>query len=173
MISKLENGKAAGICSIPDELLKAGCEPMAWDLYAILAAIWQFGAVSPDLLRGVVIPLWKGNGNHWTATITKALHCSAKQSRFLFTSFYSVTETPCRTTGGWNNLNSLLCCKVQWGLSNFFPGSSGVRQGGVLAPTLLNTCMGLNTEQRCGTTLGKIKVTDLEFTDVIQSLWKP
>ncbi|XP_069979404.1 uncharacterized protein [Penaeus vannamei] len=61
-ISKLKNGKAAGICGIPDKLLKAGGESMAWGLHAVLSAIWQSGTVPPLLLRDVVIPLWKEKG---------------------------------------------------------------------------------------------------------------
>ena len=64
-ISKLKSGKAAGICDIPAELLKAGGEPMARGLHTVQTAIWQSGTIPPDLLRGVVIPLWKGKGDRW------------------------------------------------------------------------------------------------------------
>ncbi|XP_069974785.1 uncharacterized protein [Penaeus vannamei] len=40
-ISKLRSGKAADVCRIPAELLKAGDEPMAWRSHAIQSAIWQ------------------------------------------------------------------------------------------------------------------------------------
>ena len=40
VISKLKSGKAAGVCGIPAELLKAGGEPMARGLHAVLSAIW-------------------------------------------------------------------------------------------------------------------------------------
>ncbi|XP_069975009.1 uncharacterized protein [Penaeus vannamei] len=53
-ISKLKSGKAAGICVIPAELLKAVGEPMAQSLHAVLAAIWQSGTVPPDLLRETI-----------------------------------------------------------------------------------------------------------------------
>ncbi|XP_069989707.1 uncharacterized protein [Penaeus vannamei] len=43
----------------------AGSEPMAWGLHAVLAARWQPGQHAPNLLRGVVIPLWKGKGDRW------------------------------------------------------------------------------------------------------------
>lgn len=36
---------------------------MAWGLHVVLAAIWQSGSIPPDLLRGIVIPLWKGKGD--------------------------------------------------------------------------------------------------------------
>ncbi|XP_069985521.1 uncharacterized protein [Penaeus vannamei] len=60
VISKLKSGKAAGNCGIPAELLKAGGEPMARGLHA---TICQSGTIPNDLLRGVVIPLWKCKGN--------------------------------------------------------------------------------------------------------------
>ncbi|XP_069997650.1 uncharacterized protein [Penaeus vannamei] len=60
-IAKLNNGKAPGMCSIPAELLKA----MPRGLRPLLAAIWRSGTVPLDLLRGVVIPLWKGKGGRW------------------------------------------------------------------------------------------------------------
>ena len=70
--------------------------------------------------------------------------------------------------------------KCDGGLSSFFPVSSGVRQGCVLAPTLFNTCMDwilgrATVQSHCGATLGNIKVTDLDFADkvAILSLWKP
>ncbi|XP_069989715.1 uncharacterized protein [Penaeus vannamei] len=54
---------------VPDppisELLKAGSEPMARGLHAVLPAIWQSGSITPDLLRGLVIPLWKEKGDSW------------------------------------------------------------------------------------------------------------
>ncbi|XP_069978525.1 uncharacterized protein [Penaeus vannamei] len=67
-ISKLKHETAAGKCDIPAELLKAGVEPVAQGLRVVLAAIWHSGSIPPDLLRGVVIPLWKGKGDRW--------HCS-------------------------------------------------------------------------------------------------
>ncbi|XP_069998501.1 uncharacterized protein [Penaeus vannamei] len=47
----MKSGKAAGICGIPAELLKAGGEPMVHGLHAILAAIQPSGTIPPDLLR--------------------------------------------------------------------------------------------------------------------------
>ena len=64
-ISKLKGGKAAGFCGIPAELLKSGGDSMARGLHTVLAAIWQSGTIPPDLLKGVVIPLWKGKGDRW------------------------------------------------------------------------------------------------------------
>ncbi|XP_069977551.1 uncharacterized protein [Penaeus vannamei] len=61
-ISKLKDGKAAGICDTPAELLKTGGELMAQSLHA---AIWQSGSIPSNLSRGMVIPLWKGKGDRW------------------------------------------------------------------------------------------------------------
>ena len=64
-ISKLKGGKAAGFCGIPAELLKFGGDAMARGLHTVLTAIWQSGTIPPDLLKGVVIPFWKGKGDRW------------------------------------------------------------------------------------------------------------
>ena len=38
---------------------------MTRGLHAVLAAIWRSGTIHPDLLRDIVIPLWKGKGDQW------------------------------------------------------------------------------------------------------------
>ena len=53
------------------------------------------------------------------------------------------------------------------GVSSFFPVNMGARQGSVLAPSILNTCMdwvlGRVVEQsHCGTSVGNTKITDLD-----------
>ena len=60
--------------------------------------------------------------------------------------------------------------KCGGGTSDFFPISSGVRQGCVLAPTLFNTCMDwimghVVDQSHCGTSIGEFRVTDLDFAD--------
>ena len=57
-------------------------------------------------------------------------------------------------------------------MSCFFQVKSGVRQGCILAPTLLNTCidrvMGeIIGKAGCGISLGEAKITDLDFADDI------
>lgn len=64
-ISKQKDGKAVGIIDIPAELLRVGGEAMAQGLNSVLAAIWQPGSDSPDLMRGMAFPLWKGNEDRW------------------------------------------------------------------------------------------------------------
>ncbi|XP_069978603.1 uncharacterized protein [Penaeus vannamei] len=59
--------------------------------------------------------------------------------------------------------------KHGWGLSSFFPVSSGVRQGCDLSLTLL-ACIdwilgGATVQSHCGAALGNMKVTNLDFAD--------
>jgi len=54
---------------------------MVLGLHAVQAAIWWYGTVPPDLLRGVVIPLWKEMGlqqlpRHHPAQYTRQGSCS-------------------------------------------------------------------------------------------------
>ena len=244
-ISKLKSGKAAGICGIPAELLKAGGEPMARGLHAVLAAIWQSGSVPPDLLRGVVIPLWKGKGDRWDCSNHRGItllsvpgkvlahillrrirdhllrHQRLEQSGFtpgkstidrilalrviverrrefgrgLLAAYIDLKKAfdtvhreslweilrlrgiPTRIIGLIASLytGTESAVKCGGGLSSFFPVSSGVRQGCVLAPTLFNTCMDwilgrATVQSHCGATLGNIKVTDLDFADDVAIL---
>ena len=62
-VSKLKCGKAAGICNISGELLKAGGETMIHGLHAVLSAIWQSGTIPSDWKKGLVVPIWKGKGD--------------------------------------------------------------------------------------------------------------
>ena len=63
-LAKLRLGKAAGICNISAELLKAGGKAMIHGLHAVLTAIWHLGIIPPDWKRGLVIPIWNGKGDH-------------------------------------------------------------------------------------------------------------
>ncbi|KAG0729261.1 Retrovirus-related Pol polyprotein from type-2 retrotransposable element R2DM [Chionoecetes opilio] len=49
-VAKLKGGKAAGVCNISSELLKAGGEAMIRGLHAVLTAVWQSGKVLAHLL---------------------------------------------------------------------------------------------------------------------------
>ncbi|KAG0693436.1 Transposon TX1 uncharacterized protein [Chionoecetes opilio] len=62
-VAKLRGGKAAGVCNISAELLKAGGEAMIHGLHAVLTAVWQSGTIPPDWKRGLVVPIWKGKGD--------------------------------------------------------------------------------------------------------------
>ncbi|KAG0727434.1 LINE-1 reverse transcriptase [Chionoecetes opilio] len=62
-VAKLRGGKAAGVCNISAELLKAVGEAMIHGLHAVLTAVWQSGTIPPDWKRGLVVPIWKGKGD--------------------------------------------------------------------------------------------------------------
>ena len=62
-VRKLKGGKAAGVCNISAEMLKAGGEAMIHGLHAVLTAVWQTGTIPPDWKRGLVVPIWKGKGD--------------------------------------------------------------------------------------------------------------
>ena len=54
--------------------------------------------------------------------------------------------------------------------SDFFPVSTGVRQGCVLAPSLFSTCMDWIMDRvvvrtSCGASFGNVRITDLDFAD--------
>ena len=59
-VAKLRGGKAADICKISAELLKAGVEAMIRGLHAVLTAVWHSGTIPPDGKKGLVVPIWKG-----------------------------------------------------------------------------------------------------------------
>ena len=59
-VAKLRGGKAAGICNINAELLKAGGKAMIRGLHAVLTAVWYSGTIPPDWKMGLDAPIWKG-----------------------------------------------------------------------------------------------------------------
>ncbi len=61
-VNKLKGGKAAGVCNISAEMLKAGGEAMIHSLHAVLTPVWQSGTIPCDWKRGLVVPIWKGKG---------------------------------------------------------------------------------------------------------------
>ena len=65
-MAKLRGGKAAGICNISAELLKA----MIRGLHAVLTAVWHSGTIPPDWKKGLVVLIWKGRGIVKTAALT-------------------------------------------------------------------------------------------------------
>ena len=62
-VAKLKGGRAAGVCGIAGELLKAGGEDMIRGLHAVLTAVWQTGTIPPDWKKGLIVPIWKGKGD--------------------------------------------------------------------------------------------------------------
>ena len=63
-VPNLRGEKAAGICNISAELLNARGEAMICGLHAVLTAAWLSGTIPPDWKKGLVIPIWKGKGDH-------------------------------------------------------------------------------------------------------------
>ena len=57
-------GQALGICGIHAELLKADGNSALVSLHAVLCSAWNTGIIPTDWKRGLVFPLWKGNGDH-------------------------------------------------------------------------------------------------------------
>ncbi|KAG0716086.1 hypothetical protein GWK47_010475 [Chionoecetes opilio] len=56
-VAKLSGSKAAGVCKISAELLKAwGAAMIRW-LHAVLTAVWQSGTILPDWKSGLVVPI--------------------------------------------------------------------------------------------------------------------
>ena len=64
MANWLRWGKAPGICGIHAELLKADGNVALVSLYAVLCSAWNTGIIPTDCKRGLVVPFWKGKGDH-------------------------------------------------------------------------------------------------------------
>ena len=62
-VAKLEGGKAASVCNISTELLKAGAVASSRGLHAVLTAVCHSGTIPPDWKKGLVIPIWKRKGD--------------------------------------------------------------------------------------------------------------
>ena len=62
-VNSLRGGKAAGICGIHAEFLKAGGDSAVEALHVILGSVWTTGEIPSDWKRGIIVPLWKGKGN--------------------------------------------------------------------------------------------------------------
>ena len=63
VVAKLTGGKAAGVCNISVELLRAGGEAMIRGLHVVFTAVWHSGTIPPEWKKGLVVPIWKGKGN--------------------------------------------------------------------------------------------------------------
>ena len=239
-VARLKSGRAAGVCDIPAELVKAGGEAMIRGLHAVIEVIWQTGIIPPDWTRGLVTPIWKGKGDQRDCSNYRGItvlsvpgkvlaHVLLMRIRDHLLKYQRPEQsgfTPKKSTvdrilalrvlverrlefrqgllaayvdlkkafdsvnrevlwellrlrgipagilrliaGLYSNTESAV--KSEGGTSSFFPVSSGVRQGCVLAPTLFNTCMdwvlGRAVGQSlCGVSIGNFRVTDLDFAD--------
>ena len=63
VVARMKGGKAAGVCGIQAELLKAGGQPILLPLHAVISAAWRTGDIPTDWKRGLVVPIWKGKGD--------------------------------------------------------------------------------------------------------------
>lgn len=59
----LEAEKAAGVCDIRAELLKAGGKAITCWIACRLAAVWQFSDIFPDWERDLAVPVWREEGD--------------------------------------------------------------------------------------------------------------
>jgi hypothetical protein len=62
-VKQLKGGKAAGVCGIHAELLKAGGEAMARSFHALLCSVWDAEVTPADWKKGIIAPIWKGKGD--------------------------------------------------------------------------------------------------------------
>ena len=69
-VAKLRGGKAAGICNISEELLKAGGEAMIRGLHAVFTAVWHSGTITLAGRRGWSSLSGRGKGSVNNATTT-------------------------------------------------------------------------------------------------------
>ncbi|KAG2456168.1 PTPRH phosphatase, partial [Polypterus senegalus] len=64
VVNQLRVGKSAGICGIQGELLQAGSKAVLFALQAIFASILEMGVIPTDWTTGLIVPIWKGLGDH-------------------------------------------------------------------------------------------------------------
>ena len=63
VVKQLKWVKAPGICDIHAELLNAGGTALLVLLHVVLCSAWNTGISPTDWKRGLVVPLWKGEGD--------------------------------------------------------------------------------------------------------------
>ena len=63
-VSKLKSGRAAEVCNVPAELLKAGGDTVLRELVAVFDNIWKTWDILPEWRRSIIVPLYKGKGDH-------------------------------------------------------------------------------------------------------------
>ena len=59
----MKSEKAAGVCGIPVELLKAGGGSVLRGLAAVFNKTWNICEIPADWRRGVIIPIFNGKGD--------------------------------------------------------------------------------------------------------------
>ena len=82
-VNSLRGGKAAGICGIHAEFLKAGGDSAVEALHVILGSVWTTGEIPSDWKRGIIVPLWKGKGNPQDCNIYRGVTLLSVPSKVL------------------------------------------------------------------------------------------
>ena len=62
-MKSLKSGKAAGICGIAPEMLKAGGPRMIEALRIVFNIVWRTEVVPSDWKKAVIIPIYKNKGS--------------------------------------------------------------------------------------------------------------
>ena len=60
-IARMKNGRAAGICGLSTELLKAGGDCAVSRLTEVIQQAWESGAAPEDWKKGIILPFYKKN----------------------------------------------------------------------------------------------------------------
>ena len=63
-VNRLKWRQAPGICGIHAELLKAGGNTVLMSLHTVMCSAWNTSIIPIDWKKGLVIPRWKGKGEH-------------------------------------------------------------------------------------------------------------
>lgn len=63
-MSRLNGGKAGGVCSIKAKLLRVGGKAVTRRLHVVLTADGKFGTLPSECKRGQVVPSRKMKGDH-------------------------------------------------------------------------------------------------------------
>ena len=82
-VNRLKWGQAPGICGIHAELLKAGGNAAVVSLHTVLCSAKNTGIIPTDWKRGLVVPLWKGNGDRQDCNNYRGVRSSQCRARSL------------------------------------------------------------------------------------------
>ncbi|CAM4466358.1 unnamed protein product [Leuciscus chuanchicus] len=159
-LEKLNNRKAPSIFAITAEMLKLGGESIVEWLTHIFNEVWETERLPSDWTRGVILPFWK----HLKAAFDTVCHTS------LWSILHALGAPP-KIVALFKLLysNAQSCVRINGRDSDWFPISSGVRQGCVAAPDLFNCIIDHLMSRVCervpGVSFGSYHLTDLEYAD--------
>ncbi|XP_069993543.1 uncharacterized protein [Penaeus vannamei] len=151
--SQLKSSKAAGTCSIPAELLKAGGEPMVQGLHVVLNATWLSGTNPPDLLRDHLLRHQQSGFTPSKSTIDRTLALQViTERRRAFRRGLLAAYIDLKKAFDMFRSEARLC----------------------LCTYIFHTCMDwilgrATVQSHCGASLDNIKVTNLDFDDALLS----